>query len=122
MEMDPTKPAPRTPLKLEVAYKKNYAREEAVGVLKNISLTGAFLEAPSTAVRPEDKIQLFFLVSGRMRKVSARIIWKNQFGFGVQFLPMNKRDVQIVDDLIYFVESQRDGHRGVLDQIFYKVS
>ena len=33
-------------------------------------------------------------------------------------LPTNGRDVQIVDDLMYFVESNREGRRSLLGDIF----
>jgi hypothetical protein len=96
-------PAPRTPLYLEVGFKKNYAREEARGILKNISLSGAFLEFRGEDFRANEKLHLRFVV-------------------GIKFMPTNNRDVQIVDDLIYFVENNREGTRDVLDKIFKKVA
>lgn len=115
-------PSPRTPLQLEVSFKKNYAREESKGLLRNISITGAFLELPVHQLRPEEKIQLSFVVSGRERKIAAKIIWSNGAGSGIKFMPTSQRDVQIIDDLIYFVENQRTDRRSVLDNIFKKVS
>lgn len=114
-------PAPRTPLHLEVSFKKNYAREETKGVLKNISLTGAFLEFSGGNVRANEKLNLVFQVAGRERKVAAHVIWANSNGCGVKFQPSNNRDVQIVDDLIYFVENHREDRRSVIDSIFKKV-
>lgn len=114
-------PAPRTPLNIGVQFRKSYAREEAVGTLKNISLTGAFLAHREKALKPGEKLQLTFQVSGRERQVQCLIIWSNSFGAGVKFMPQNNRDVQIVDDLIYFVESKRTGTKGILDEIFRKV-
>jgi hypothetical protein len=113
-------PAPRTPLHIEVEYRKNYAREESAGILKNISITGAFLQG--AALRAGEKLSLKFRVSGRERNVQATVIWCNSAGSGVKFLPLNNRDVQIVDDLIYFVENKRTDTRGILDDIFKKVS
>jgi hypothetical protein len=114
-------PAPRTPLSLEVSFKRNYAREESKGVLKNISVTGAFLEDTTTTFKLNEKLNLMFYVAGRERKVAASVIWINSSGCGVKFLPQNNRDVQIVDDLIYFVESGRSERRDVISSILKKV-
>jgi hypothetical protein len=113
--------SPRTPLNLEVSFKRNYAREEAKGILKNISLSGAFLEFTGESIRPNEKINVFFEVAGRHRKVAATVVWSNSLGCGVKFAPVNSRDVQIVDDLIYFVENNRSDRRYVMDSIFKKV-
>jgi hypothetical protein len=115
-------PAPRTPLSLEVGFKKNYARDESKGILKNISLSGAFLDFRGEKFRAGEKIHLRFVVSGRERKIASTVVWCNSMGCGVKFSPANNRDVQIVDDLIYFVENNRDGRRDVLDKIFKKVA
>lgn len=121
--METTKtPAPRTPLHLEVSFRRNYARQDMSGVLKNISLSGAFLEIMSHDLRLEEKVNLTFIVGSRERKIAAQIIWKNSLGAGIKFMPLNNRDVQIIDDLIYYVESKRMGHRGILDGILKKVS
>lgn len=121
MEDISSAPAPRTPLNLEVSFKRNYAREETKGTLKNISLTGAFLEFAGGEVRANEKLNLVFVVAGRERKVAAYVIWVNSVGCGVKFNPMNNRDVQIVDDLIYFVENSRTDRRSLMDTIFKKV-
>lgn len=113
-----TKPAPRIPLKLEVEYRRSYGRSSDVGQLKNISLTGAFLEHTNDQLKENDKVAITFKVGGRVRKINASIIWSTTKGAGIKFLPMNNRDVQIVDDLMYFVESKREGRRDVLDGIF----
>jgi len=115
-------PAPRTPLNLDVSFRRNYARQDTNGVLKNISLSGAFLEIANHDLRVDEKVNLTFVVGSRERKIAAQIIWKNTYGAGIKFLPLNNRDVQIVDDLIYFVESKRIGHRGILDGILKKVA
>jgi hypothetical protein len=114
------KPAPRTPLKLEVEYRKSYGRSSEFGELKNISITGAFLEHTNEEIKMSDKVAITFKVGGRVRKINAAVIWSNAAGSGIKFLPTNNRDVQIVDDLIYFVESKREGRREVLDDIFKK--
>ncbi len=119
-------PAPRTPLHLDVSFRRSYGRQDVHGTLKNISLTGAFLELSNHDLRVEEKINMTFVVGSRERKITAQIIWKNSLGAGVRFMPQNNRDVQIVDDLIYFVETKRMGHReilgGILDGILKKVS
>ena len=115
-------PAARTPLNIGVSFRRSYAREDAGGTLKNISLTGAFLAHGSETLRTEEKLHLSFSVAGREREISAVVVWTNSFGSGIKFLPQNNRDVQIVDDLIYFVESRRSGSRDVLDKIFKRVA
>jgi hypothetical protein len=113
-----TKPAPRIPLKLEVEYRRSYGRSSDTGQLKNISITGAFLEHGNEQLKENDKVAITFKVGGRVRKINASIIWSTSKGAGIKFLPTNNRDVQIVDDLMYFVESKREGRRDVLDDIF----
>ena len=115
-------PAPRTPLHIDVAFRRNYAREESGGILKNISLTGAFLQHQSEALRAGEKLSLTFRVSGRERVIHGMVIWSNMLGAGVKFLPANNRDVQIVDDLIYYVEAKRTDTREILASIFKKVA
>lgn len=111
-------PAPRIPLQMQVEYRKSYGRQNTKGVLKNISLSGAFLETETVELAPTDKVVIEFVVSERRRKMAATIIWKNGKGCGVQFQPFNKRDTQIVDDLMYFVQSNREFRRNLLDDIF----
>jgi hypothetical protein len=111
-------PSPRIPLKLDIEYRKSYGRQPEGGLLRNISLTGAFLEHQNESLKPNDKVAITFKVGGRIRKIGATIIWSNSVGSGIKFQPTNNRDVQIVDDLMYFVESKRDSRRSVLDDIF----
>ena len=115
-------PAPRTPLHIDVEFRRNYAREESGGILKNISLTGAFLQHGSERLRAGEKVSVTFKVSGRERVIHGMVIWTNGFGSGLKFLPTNNRDVQIVDDLIYYVEAKRSDTRDILDKIFKKVA
>jgi hypothetical protein len=116
------KPAPRIPLEIEVEYRKSYGRNSATGQLKNVSLTGAFIKHFEHALSCDDKISLNFNVGGRMRNISAVVIWSSKSGAGVKFLPTTNRDVQIIDDLIYFVESKRQNRRGVIDEIFKRAA
>ena len=116
-------PAPRLPLQLNINYRRNYARQNDLGSLKNISLTGAFLETEQTQLMSVDeKLTVKFEVSGRQREVHARIIWKNELGCGLEFQPDNNRDIQIVDDLMYFIESKKESKKSVFDIILSKVS
>ena len=111
-------PSPRIPLQMNVEFRKSYGRQNAKGTLKNISLTGAFLETDNNELAPADKVVLEIVVSERRRKMPATIVWKNARGCGVQFHPFNRRDVQIVDDLMYFVQNRREFRRNLLDDIF----
>lgn len=111
-------PSPRIPLKLAIEYRKSYARKSENGQLRNISLTGAFLEHGNDELGATDKVCITFKVGGRTRKIHAEIIWSNSLGSGVKFMPTNNRDVQIIDDLMYFVESKRENRREVLADIF----
>jgi hypothetical protein len=115
---DETAPSPRIPLKLDIEYRKSYGRSNDTGLLKNISISGAFLEHKNDSLKTGDKVAITFQVGGRVRKINASIIWTNPQGSGIKFLPVNNRDVQIVDDLMYFVESKRETRRHVLDDIF----
>ena len=117
-----TVPAPRIPLQMQIEYRKSYGRQNVKGILKNISLTGAFLETQDVELIPDDKVVLEFVVSERRRKMAATIIWKTQTGCGVMFQPFNKRDVQIVDDLMYFVQNRRDFRKGILEDIFKRAA
>jgi hypothetical protein len=117
-----TTPAARLPLQMDVEFRRSYARQPESGKLRNISLTGAFLETDAINFLPNDKIVLTLNVSGRMRKLTAHVIWRRDDGCGLAFDPNNNRDVQIVDDLMYFVENKRESRRDVLTDIFKKVA
>ncbi len=117
------KPAPRVLLEIPVEFRRSYARQNAGAILQNISLTGAFLKvADQCGLVVNDKLNVKFSVSGRERKIVAKVVWKNASGCGVQFVPQNNRDIQIVDDLIYFVKTKKESSKVVLDSIFDKVS
>jgi len=117
-----TSPSPRMPLVYDVDYQKRYARQFKGGTLFNISLSGAFLKHPKGPLGANEKIVLVFHVSGRRRKITATVVWGNEAGSGVRFVFNSKRDEQMIDDLIYFVESSRDSKKSVLDDIFKQVS
>ncbi len=117
-----TTPAPRVPLVLPIEFRKTYSRSSSKGGLLNISLTGAFLEHIPEGLDINDQIHLHFKVSGRERVLQAAIVWKNTKGAGIQFNPENNQDVQIIDDLIYFVRTRRESRREVLNSIFGKLA
>lgn len=121
--MEETKsPAPRTNLNVAVEFRRNYSRDEATGSLVNISMSGAFIKHnDGVELRTNDKVHCRFNVSGRVREIDAMVVWTNRFGAGIKFLHQNNQDVQIVDDLIYFVEEKKLGHRSILESIFKKV-
>ena len=115
-------PAPRLPLTLPIEFRKNYSRKMDQGDLRNISLSGAFLAHASNDILINDKINICFKVSGRERVLQASVIWKNSNGAGLRFHPDNNRDVQIVDDLMYFVRDRRSKNRSVFESILSEIS
>lgn len=115
-------PAPRIPLAMNVQFRKSYGRQAVAGTLKNISLTGAFLETGDTDLIPADRVIVELVVSERRRKMNALIVWRNSFGCGIQFQPFNRRDTQIVDDLMYFVQNSREFRRNLLEDIFKRAA
>jgi hypothetical protein len=114
-------PAQRIPLELSVEFRKSYARAADDGKLRNISLTGAFMEADSSFEK-NDKLNITFQVGGRTRRNTAKVVWTSTHGAGIMFQHTNNRDLQIIDDLMYFIENSRSSRRDVLDTIFKKVS
>ena len=114
-------PAPRVPLMMPIEFRKTYSRQVSRGGLLNLSLTGAFLELSPENIDINDQIHLHVKVSGRERVLHANIIWKNTRGAGIHFNPENNQDVQIIDDLIYFVKTRRESKRDVLNSIFVKI-
>jgi hypothetical protein len=114
--------ASRVPLNVSVEFRRNYARASDYGVLKNISMSGAFIETASLRFQTREKVKLTFNVGGRVRQINAAVVWTRETGAGIKFQPYNNQDLQIVDDLIYFVESQRNTRRNVLATIFDHVN
>ncbi len=113
--------APRIALAVEVEFRKSYSRQFTLGTLRNISLTGAFLEEAGKDFIPGDKLQMTLNVGSRVRKLAAEVVWRSQRGVGVKFHHTNNRDIQIVDDLMYFAENKRESQKDVLGDIFDKV-
>lgn len=120
MEVE-SKIAPRIPLAIEVDFRKSYSRQSTKAHLKNVSLSGAFLETNHGELAHGDKIQVQLVVGSRSRKINALIIWKNQYGVGVKFYHSNNRDMQIIDDLMYFAENKRNTQKDLMGDIFNKV-
>ena len=115
------KPARRIRLALTVHYRKNYGRESLEGVLRNISLSGAFLETQTRKFEVGERLKLTLTVADRVRKLNAKVIWTAENGSGVQFDHFNNQDRQLVDDLMYFAETQRDVERSVFATIVDQV-
>lgn len=111
-------PSARYPLEYSVEYRHNYARAAKNGVIKNLSLTGAFIENSSHPFKEKDKIKVTIRLSDRVRHISAKVIWTNEKGAGVKFQHFNNQDLQLIDDLIYFAENKINERRSVLDNIF----
>ena len=110
-------PSPRIAAHLPVEFRRSYARSQARGVIKNISASGVFLANSEKGIEKEEKIIIALNVLGRVRKVFAKVVWQNEFGTGLKFLPNNRRDSQIVDDLMYDIETKRKGNKLLLDEI-----
>jgi len=119
--MNAEMPANRYPLELDISFKKQYQRDPSSGTLKNISMTGAFIENSALNIEANDKLMLSLNLSGRERNLTAKVIWISDRGVGVRFSEFDNQDLQIVDDLIYFLESKRETRKDVLKKIFKKV-
>lgn len=117
-----TKPERRIPLSMDVGFRKTYGRKDLEANLINISLSGAFLKTKTNDLDLREKINLSFKVGSRTRSLTAKVVWKNAFGAGIQFYHTNNRDVQIIDDLMYFIEESREDRKSVLNQIFDQVA
>ncbi len=115
-------PAPRWTLKMKMEYRRNYARSHDFGLLRNISLTGACLQISSYDVTPNDKLILTFSVSGRNREIQATVVWKKDQACGIKLIPASNRDIQIIDDMIYFVKAHRENKKVLLEGIFDRIS
>ncbi len=113
--------AQRFSVELDLDFKCNYARDYNKATIKNISVSGALITT-DTPLKPDEKINVFFKVSGRERKVAAQVIWVGERGAGVKFNHYNNRDLQIVDDLIYFATEKSSSTKNLLQNILSKVA
>jgi hypothetical protein len=114
-------PSPRFNVDLAFEFKKNYGRQAVKAEVQNISLTGALIKT-EVPLRPQEKLNVYLSVSGRTRKVSATVVWVGQRGAGLQFQPFNNRDLQIVDDIIYYATEKNSSQKDLLDSILSRVS
>jgi hypothetical protein len=120
-QVDELKPARRFPVELAFDFKRNYARQTSKAEVRNISLTGALIKTDQQ-LKPSEKINVYLSLSGRVRKVAARVIWVNEKGVGLQFQPFNNRDLQIVDDIIYYATEKTSSTKSLLETILNKVA
>jgi hypothetical protein len=115
------KPAHRHSVELAFEFKKNYSRTSSKAEVCNISLTGALIKTDQP-LKPSEKLNVYLSVSGRTRKVSARVVWVGDRGVGLQFQPFNNRDLQIVDDIIYYATEKNESTKNLFDSILNKVA
>jgi hypothetical protein len=114
-------PQQRHSIELAFEFKRNYARQSAKAEVQNISLTGALIKT-SVSLKPSEKLNVYLSVSGRTRKVAARVVWVGDRGVGLEFQPFNNRDLQIVDDIIYYATEKNSSTKDLLDTILLKVA
>ncbi len=115
-------PAKRIKLNLQVDLRKSYWRKSKKVNFLNISQTGAYMQIPDMPVQINEKISLKLNVGSRTRKIEARVVWTNEFGAGICFLFKSNRDMQLIDDLMYFVEAGRKDQIQVLSDILKNVA
>jgi len=114
-------PSPRFNVDLAFEFKRNYARQTTKAEVCNISLTGALIKT-DVSLKPSEKVSVFLTVSGRTRKVAAKVVWVGDRGAGLQFQPFNSRDLQIVDDIIYYATEKTSSTKSLFDSILNKVA
>jgi hypothetical protein len=121
--MDNTKetPAQRFSIDFDLDFKCNYARDFNKAQIKNLSVSGALIKTDVT-LKPSEKINIFVRVSGRERKIPAQVVWISDRGVGIKFNHFNNRDIQIVDDLIYFATEKGLSTQELLQNILNKAS
>jgi hypothetical protein len=115
------KQAQRFNVELAFEIKRNYARQTNKAEVRNISLTGALIKTEQP-LKPSEKVHVFLTVSGRTRKVAATVVWVGEKGAGLQFQPFNNRDLQIVDDIIYYATEKNSSNKSLLESILSKVA
>jgi hypothetical protein len=121
MDNTDTQPAQRFDIEYDLDFKCNYARDYNKAMIRNISVSGALIKT-DIPLKPAEKINIFFKVSGRERKIPAEVVWISDKGIGVKFNHFNNRDIQIVDDLIYFATEKGGSTKDLLQNILNKVS
>ncbi len=117
------KPATRTHTKIAVLFKASYERDFSQGSLHNISLTGAFLFNSGVDIHKDQKyVNLYIKLNQRNRKILAKVVWKSEQGYGLQFVRTTLQDKKLIDDLIYFEEQKNKTKQNILRNIFKKVA
>lgn len=114
-------PAPRTPARMGVEFRRVYGRQVFDGIIKNISVTGVFIEH-ALRFEKEDMVQIEMCIGNRKKKIKAKVIWSNEMGSGLQFHPKSKQEIQMIDDMIYFIEQRWHEMKGVLNNILIKMA
>ncbi|MBK9293645.1 MAG: PilZ domain-containing protein [Oligoflexia bacterium] len=118
---DTKKPAERHNIDFDLDFKCNYARDFNKAQIKNLSVTGALIKT-DVALKPDERINVFVRISGRERKIPAKVVWIGERGAGIKFNHFNNRDIQIVDDLIYFVTEKGLSTKDLLQNILNKAA
>lgn len=93
-------------MNLVTSLKRLFSRAGIEVTVKNLSLTGAFIEVSNKDLCLHDKVKIAVVLFDRERELSATVVWKNETGVGVKFIYKNSQDMQIVDDLIYFSKNR----------------
>src|SRR5476651_708575 len=94
-------PAKRFNVDLSFEFRRNYARQSNLAEVKNISASGALIRT-NQPLKLSEKIRVYLSVSGRTRRMVAKVVWISNLGVGLEFQPFNNRDAQIIDDIIYY--------------------
>jgi hypothetical protein len=87
-----------------------------------VSLTGAFISHQHHDLISGDRVTIELVIGGQKRKIVAEVIWTNSFGAGIKFIPANQKDIQMIDDLIYYLEEKKSSLNSVLGEVLKKVS
>lgn len=121
MDNKDTKPAQRFSIDFDLDFKCNYARDYNKAQIKNLSVSGALIKT-DVALKQSEKINVFVRLSGRERKIPAEVVWIGDRGVGIKFNHFNNRDIQIVDDLIYFATEKGLSTSELLESILNKAA
>lgn len=105
---------------IPVEYRCNYDRQTSLGTLENINLKGAFLRTSLPFDSTTEKILLTISLNKRKREIKANIVDRGKSGCAVEFLYVGKKGLQLIDDLIYFIEKITDKKKSLLHSIFEK--
>lgn len=113
--------APRTRLNVSCLFRRRYSRENEEGALKNISESGAFLAQPNASLPIKSKVHLILDFLGHKREIICEVVWSNEKGSGIKFLPNVGRDKRSVEDFIEYINEQKNSKYQVLNMIFKRV-